>query len=67
MKFTLETLKEIWNNETGDRLEVGPDRDCLGLLEIRTRNTEGKITSRVSFSRDEATLLIQALKSFENI
>ena len=34
-KLSLETIYQIWNDKTGDRIELGSDRDGLDLYEIR--------------------------------
>lgn len=59
MKYELEQVYEIWD-ERGDCLEVGPDRDGLGLIEIRQR-IGGKIRNRFSLEKEQAKLLIKAL------
>lgn len=35
MKYTTEIVRQIWCDDDGSRVEVSPDRDGLGLLEIR--------------------------------
>lgn len=59
MKFEMEQVYEIWD-ERGDCLEIGPDRDALGLIEIRQRYS-GEITNRISLEKEQAKLLISAL------
>lgn len=61
MKFSLETVCKIWNDECGERLEVGPDRDGLGLLEIRSFTSDGKINASVTMPKEQALVLFQAL------
>ena len=63
--YELETMKQIWNNRHGMHLDIGPDRDCLDLLEIRQYEMIGgkdKMGSSVLMSWEEADLLQQALK-----
>ena len=60
--FSLETLQEIWNNKTGECIEVGLDRDGCDLVEIRLRTDDHKITDRLSFTQEQLILLIEALQ-----
>jgi len=61
MAYELEHMHEVWNNETGDRYEIGPDRDGLNLVEIRSKDREGKIDARVSMDANAAKLIAVAL------
>ena len=58
----METLREIFNDEDKSCVEIGPDRDGLGLVEIRYREDNGKVTERMSFPPDQAKLVIEAMK-----
>lgn len=60
-RYSLEHLSEIWDNNHGDHLEIGPDRDGLEMVEIRELDSKGKILNRMSFNREQVPLLIQAL------
>lgn len=62
MKFEMETVREIWNNEDKSSYEIGPDRDGLGCVEIRYRDEAGKITERMSFPPDQVKLITKALE-----
>lgn len=59
--YSLETCKEIWNDKTGEHFEIGPDRDGLDLIEIRFVDSQGQICDRLSFTKDAAGLLCDAL------
>jgi len=60
---SLEIKFEIWNDKHGDRIEVGSDRDSLGLIEIRYITEDGKTDSCISMTKDSATLMIKALQN----
>ena len=61
MKFTLETVREVWDEESGgDCVEIGPDRDALGLVELRCKHDD-KIIERMSFMPAQALLIAQAI------
>ena len=65
--YTLEKMFEIWDDKTGECLEVGPDRDSLGLLELREKGEgTGKILARITLDRERARLLVEALKELLN-
>lgn len=62
MKFETEVMREIWEEPEGDNhLEVGPDRDGLGCVEIRRKDSAGKICERISFPVEEATACANAM------
>lgn len=61
MNYSLETSYQIWNDSTGDRIEVSPDRDALGLIEIKSLTDDSKVTASVVLNKEQARLLIQAL------
>lgn len=60
--YTLEPAFKIWNDETGERTEVGSDRDGLDLIEIRNVSNDGKSGPAITFTEDEAPLIIEALQ-----
>ena len=62
IKFEMETVREIWNDADKSCVEIGPDRDGLGLIEIRYREDTGKITQRISFPIAQARLLAIAVE-----
>ena len=63
MKHYLEVVYRICNEATGDvAVEVGPDPDGLGLVEIRTLTDDGEVGARVCLSEDALELLIDVLQ-----
>ncbi len=61
MVYNVEVTREIWDDEHGNCVEVGPDRDGLGMVEIRYRCDDGKIGARLAFPTDLARLVLQAM------
>lgn len=59
MTYSMETMYEIWNDKSGDCIEIGPDRDGLGLIEIRDK--QSKNVSLV-LEVEQAELVILALQ-----
>jgi len=60
MGFKLETLREIWDDNLGERVEVGPDREGLDLVELRLRDDES-IRARMAFPVGMARLVAAAM------
>ncbi len=60
-RFKLEDHFEIHDNKTHESLEIGPDREGLGLLEFRVKNEKNNVTTRFTFHPDQAPLMIEAL------
>ena len=59
--FCLEVHFEIWNDMTGSCIRIGPDRDGLDLIEIRQIDYDGKIAQSITVTKEQATLMLQAL------
>jgi hypothetical protein len=62
MKYEMETMREIWPEKgDGEHIEVGPDRDGLQCVEIRQKEPDNKISSRITFSVEAARLVAHAM------
>jgi len=63
MSYSLETLREVWNDndKCDDFFEIGPDRDGLNLVEVRYKTTSNKIISRMSLTPERARLVAKAM------
>lgn len=61
MGYTMETMREVWNDQSGERVEIGPDRDALGLVELRTRDGDGNLKQRLTFAQEEARMVALAM------
>jgi hypothetical protein len=51
----------IWNDNTGDRLYVGPDGDGLDLVELRDISLNGNINHRFTLTKEQALLVSKAI------
>lgn len=61
-KYELDTVRELWcAGWDGDSIKVGPDRDGLGVVELRYENKAGEVMDRLSIPPDAAELLAQAI------
>ena len=68
-KYTLEKSFKIFNDETGDYIEVREDPDGLGMIEITNHDHTGNEEStpvRIDSDENLVTSLITALKEIEN-
>jgi hypothetical protein len=61
MGFSTEVLFQIWDDEHGERVEVGEDRDSLGLVEIRSYDSANKCDHRLTMRKEQAVLVAQAM------
>lgn len=63
MKLSMETVYEIWDDEMGTHIEVGPDRDGLEMIEIRRYDDpkDEKCSERISFSQEQAQFIFRAI------
>lgn len=64
MKLSFETMYEIWDDEHGTHIEVGPDRDALDMVEIRRYDDSKseKCSQRMTFARQEAEMIADAIR-----
>ena len=67
MKFNTSIVRIIKNDEDKTSVEVGPDKDGLGCVEIRSVNEDGVVIESMIFNPQEAILISQAMSacSFE--
>lgn len=42
MSFTVEVVRKVYDDENGVFIEIGPDCDGLGGIEVRTTDKESK-------------------------
>jgi hypothetical protein len=65
MNCNTEIVRRIWqDNGCGEHIEVGQDGDLLGLIEIKQKEADGKISSRITVEVDAARHLAQSLYAF---
>ena len=62
MPYAVEHVIQVWDDKHDNRVEVGPDRDGLDLVEIRQYDDAGKITQSISMTEERANLLADAIK-----
>ena len=61
-EFTMETVREIWDDKHGSRVDVGPDRDGLNLVELRCVSDDGKMGDRIVMKPEQARLVAEAIR-----
>ena len=61
-KFSVEKFFRVYNDKTGDYIEVCPDADGLGLIEIRQCNRNGGIGERITLEAECAALIAEGLR-----
>jgi len=67
MGYTKERMYQVWDDKHGDRIEVGPDRDGLDLLEIRQYGDDGKLTASVTMTKERALLVAEAIADIASL
>lgn len=60
-KYTRETVERILNKITGECVEIGPERDAVGLIEIRYYADDKVLSGSVAFTPEQARLVADAL------
>jgi hypothetical protein len=59
---TLEAMYEIHDDEGHYKIQVGPDRDGLEMIELRYYNSgEPKPATSMAFTKEEASLIAEAI------
>lgn len=61
MRYSLDTRYRVWDDECGERIEVGEDPDGLELTEIVWVSDDGKRGTNICFTDEAIPLLIEAL------
>ncbi len=62
MKYSLEIVYKVCNDDTGEVIEVGPDPDGLRLVEIRSLTDDGELGGNICVTEEALPLLIDALQ-----
>lgn len=69
MGYTHEIIHQLWDDKHGDRIEIGPDRDSLGLIEIRyygTGDTAARVpNSSMTFTPEQLPKIIEILQTIQ--
>lgn len=59
--YSVEHNINVYDESTGDHIYIGPDGDGLDLLDLRYVDANGKILIRLSFPKEQARLVAQAM------
>lgn len=61
--YTLQTVRQIWNDRDGDRVDVAPDADGTDCVELLYRNEKGEVNNsrRLTMPPAQARLVAQAM------
>lgn len=61
MSYSIEIVLEVWDDEIGNCVQIGPDQAGLGLVEIRGLDRDSQIVARLALATPVARLVAQAL------
>lgn len=64
-RHSLEMKFQIWDDDHGERIEIGEDPDGLDMMEIRQVDPSGKILARINFDEKVIPLAIEAMQRFQ--
>ena len=59
--YSTEVVHRVFNDDTGEYIEVGPDADGGDLLELRQINSDGKIAARIVGEPEQMRLVAEAI------
>jgi hypothetical protein len=62
MRLSHNVIHEIWNDDTGERMVIGPDVDGLNLIEVRNLDASGKAFQTLTFTIEQADFLLDAIE-----
>jgi hypothetical protein len=63
MKYSLEISAKIYNDDTGECIEVRPDSDGLGMFEIRHLLDDKKVSANgILITKEQLPLLEEAIR-----
>lgn len=66
--YSEETVYQQWNDGDGFRIEVSPDSDGLGMVEVRYYEDGPESRSRMAFTLEQAKFLTKVFpKVIEDI
>lgn len=63
MSYTLETVRQIWDDQDGTRYEVGIDEDSLGLVHLSFVDEDGKCGPCLDLPVEVAKLMVPAIEA----
>jgi hypothetical protein len=67
-KFTIESLKRIYHDDSGEYVQISPDADGFDCVEIRQYDSKGEICgggkARITMPPDMAEKVVVALQDY---
>ncbi len=58
---SFQAVYQIWNDQVGSRIEIGPDCDAIGLTEIHYVGSNGTKENPILVNQDELRMLRDAI------
>ena len=62
--YTVENVINIWDNAGGDRITIREDSDGLSLIEVQYVDTENKIQSRITMTKQLADIFLKQFSKY---
>lgn len=51
----------MWDDQHGERVEVGSDRDGLDLVELSSYTDDGKLTTSITMQPEQARMVAESI------
>lgn len=62
--YSISFAIKIWDDKSGEHIEITEDGDGLGLVEIRSIDPDGTISDIISMERKQAEQVLKALSVY---
>jgi len=59
--YSTEIVHKVYNDDTGEYIEVGPDADGVDLVEVRQVDSKGNISNRIAGEPEQMRLVAEAI------
>lgn len=63
-RYTTTTVFQVWDDRTGDRLEVREDSDCVGLVQLCSINSKGAPIPDIMATPEQMLLFAEAIVAY---
>ncbi len=66
-RHTISPVVQVWDDDHGERIEIGPDGDGLACHEIRFITDKGEITNRIFMTDECLEKFSEALAMYRSV
>ena len=62
-RYSVDVVRRVWDDKTGELFEVGPDSDGLNLVQIAYKAEGCKVVNHMVFTPEQARFIAAAMVS----